>query len=72
MTITADVTTGYLLILTTMLSLLEPQGLVWTLTTAGAGIGAGAAAFMLIKRTGRQSFTALFPRNRNASGGGRL
>jgi hypothetical protein len=41
------VTTGYLLILATILSILEPQGLGWTLATAGAGMGVGTAALLL-------------------------
>lgn len=60
LTIAMGVTGGYLLILTTMLSLLDPRGLGWTLATVGAGMGAGTALFLLIKRAGRQSFTTLF------------
>lgn len=57
------VTTGYLLILATMLSLVEPQGLGWTLATAGAGMGAGTAALLLVKRVGQKGFTTVFGRN---------
>ena len=56
-------TTGYLLIAVTMLSLLEPQGLGWTLATAGAGMVVGTAAFLLAKRAGQQRFTTVFGRN---------
>jgi uncharacterized membrane protein YdfJ with MMPL/SSD domain len=53
------VMTGYLVILATMFSLLEPQGLGWTLTTAGTGLGIGSAAFFLVKRAGQQGLTRL-------------
>ena len=56
-------TTGYLLIVVTMLSWLEPQGLGWTLATAGAGIVVGTAAFLVAKRAGQQRFTTVFGRN---------
>jgi len=56
-------TTGYLLIVGMMLSLLEPHGLGWTLATAGAGLGAGTGAFLLIRRTWQQRVTTLFGRN---------
>lgn len=62
------VTAGYLLIVATMISLLEPQGLGWTLATAGAGIGAGTAALLLVKRAGQQGFTTVFRRNDDTSG----
>jgi len=57
------VMTGYLSILATMFSLLEPQGLVWTLATAGTGLGAGTVAFLLVKRAGRRGFTSLLSKN---------
>jgi hypothetical protein len=60
MIIAVGVTAGYLLILVAMLSLLEPEGLGWTLATVGAGMGAGTAAFLLFKRAGQQGFTTLF------------
>ena len=63
------VTTGYLLILATMLSLLEPQGLGWTLATAGAGLGIGTAALLLVKRLGRQGLTTVFGRNDDTPSG---
>jgi hypothetical protein len=56
-------TTGYLLIVGMMLSLLEPHGPGWTLATAGAGLGAGTGAFLLISRTWQQRVTTLFGRN---------
>jgi hypothetical protein len=42
-----------------MFSLLTPQGLRWTLVTAGTGLGAGTAAFLLFKRAGQQGLTKL-------------
>lgn len=57
------VTTGYLLIVETMLSFLEPQGVGWTLATAGAGIGSGTAGFLVVKRFGQQGFTTVFGKN---------
>ncbi len=57
------VMTGYLAILATMFSLLEPQGLIWTLATAGTGLGAGTVAFLLVKRAGRRGFTRLLSKN---------
>jgi hypothetical protein len=57
------VMTGYLFILAMMFSLLEPQGLGWTLATAGTGLAAGTAAFLLVKRAGRLGFTRLLGKN---------
>lgn len=56
------VTTGYLVIVATMLSFLEPQGLGWTLATAGAGLGAGTAAILLLRRARQRGFTTVFGR----------
>lgn len=61
-------TAGYLAILAAMFSLLEPQGLVWTLTTAGTGLGAGAGAFLLVEKFGQQGITKLLSKNNNALG----
>jgi hypothetical protein len=69
MTIAVGVTTGYLLIVTTMLSLLEPEGLGWTLGTVGAGMGAGTAAFLVAKRAGQRGFPTLFGKNDDTSKG---
>lgn len=69
MTKAVGVITGYLLILATMLSLFEPQGLSWTLTTVGTGICAGTAAFFLVKPVGRQGLTTLFGKNDGTSRG---
>ncbi|HXN48773.1 MAG TPA: hypothetical protein VN893_19135 [Bryobacteraceae bacterium] len=60
-------TTGYLLIVVTMLSWLEPQGLGWTLATAGAGLLVGTAAFLLARHAGRQSFTTVLGGNDDTS-----
>jgi hypothetical protein len=63
MALAVGVMTGYLLILAMMLSLLEPQGLGWTLATVGAGMGAGTAAFLLARRASQQGFRTLFGKN---------
>jgi hypothetical protein len=60
------VATGYLLVLTMMLSILEPQGLGWTLATVAGGMAAGTAAFLLFKRAGRRSFTKLFDKKEDS------
>lgn len=62
MALALGVAIGYLFTLTVMLSLVEPQGLGWTLATAGASVGVGTAAFLLLRRSGRKSFTTLFGR----------
>jgi len=54
---------GYLLIFATMLSLLEPEGLGWTLATGGAGLSAGTAAFLLFRHVGKQGLTTLLHKN---------
>jgi hypothetical protein len=63
MAIAVGVVTGYLLIVVTMLSLLEPEGLGWTLATVGGGMGGGTVAFLLFKRAGRKGLTTLLGRN---------
>ena len=55
--------TGYLLILAAMLSVLEPEGLGWTLATAGLGIGVGTAALLLVRRAGQHCLTIVFSRH---------
>jgi hypothetical protein len=60
---TLGATTGYLLIVVTMLSVLEPEGLGWTLATAGAGMGVGTAAYLLLRRVGRQHLTTILGGN---------
>jgi hypothetical protein len=50
---------GYLVILTIMFSVLEPQGLRWTLATAATGLAAGTAAFLVVNWAGRRGFTGL-------------
>jgi len=62
------VTTGYLLIPATMLSIVDPQGLDWTLATAGAGMGVGTALLLLIKRAEKRGFTTVFGRNNETPG----
>jgi hypothetical protein len=61
------VTTGYLLILAAMLSIVDPQGLGWTLATAGAGMGVGTAVLLLVKRAEQRGFTTVFGRNNDTS-----
>src|SRR6185369_14229423 len=56
------VTTGYLIILATMLSILEPEGLGWTLATAGAGMGVGTVALLGVKHAEQQGFATLLDR----------
>ncbi len=63
MAMAVAVITGYLLILVMMLSLLEPQGLGWTLATVCSGMGAGTAAFLLARRAGQQGLRTLFGKN---------
>jgi len=63
------VMTGYLVILAMMFSLLEPQGLGWALTTAGTGLAAGTAAFLLIKWAGQKGFMRLLGKDDGKLGG---
>lgn len=63
MSVAVGVPAGYLLILAAMLSLLEPEGLGWTLATVGTAMSAGTAAFLLVKRAGQRGFTTLFGKN---------
>ena len=53
-------TIAYLLILVTMLSILEPEGLASTLATAAVGMGAGTAALLLVKRVAREHIVTVF------------
>ena len=53
------VITGYLVVLSIMLSLMEPQGLGWTIATAGIGLGVGTAAFLLSRRAWQKGLTGL-------------
>jgi len=62
------VTTGYLVVLVMVLSLLQPEGIGWTLATVGVGMGGGTAAFLLAKRAGRQGFRTIFSRNDGDAG----
>ena len=62
-------TTGYLVILVTMLSIMEPDGLGWTLTTTAAGMGVGTGALLLVKRIGHRGLTTVFSRKDDASSG---
>jgi hypothetical protein len=58
---------AYLLIVATMLSLLVPQGLGWTLATAGAGMVVGTAALLLVRRAWQRGVTTVFGRNDDTS-----
>jgi hypothetical protein len=49
--------TGYLLLLATMLSIPEWQGVSWTLATAWSGMAVGIAVLFLAKRAETQGFT---------------
>ncbi len=64
------VTIGYLTILAIMFSLLEPQGLSWTIATAGAGLVFGTVAFLLVKWAGRDGLTRLLQKTGAGSGDG--
>lgn len=44
------VVSGYLLVLAAMLSVLEPQGVGWTMATLGIGSGVGTVVLVLLKR----------------------
>lgn len=57
------VTVGYLLVVAALLSVLEPEGLGWTLATAAAGIAVGTVAFLLAKRLEQRGFTTVLGRN---------
>jgi hypothetical protein len=59
--------TGYLLIVATMLSVLEPLGLGWTLASTVAGVGLGFPVFFLVKRAGQRHLTTVFGRNADTS-----
>ena len=52
--------TGYLVVIATMLSILEPEGLGWTMATAGIGMAVGSAVLLLMKRVRAQIFTSVF------------
>jgi hypothetical protein len=55
--------TGYLAILAIMFALLEPEGVGWTLVTAGTGLAAGTAAFLFVKWVGRHGMTRLLSKD---------
>lgn len=59
----------YLFILGTMLSIVDPEGLAWTLATAAAAIGVGTAVLLLVRRAQQRGFTTVFGRNNDTSGG---
>ena len=65
----SGVMTGYLVILTIMFSILEPQGLLWTVATAGTGLAVGATAFLLVRRAGRDGLTGLLRKKEIRSSG---
>jgi hypothetical protein len=69
MTIAVAATIGYMLAIAAMLSLFEPEGLGSTLATAGAGLGAGTAVFLLVKRARQQGFLTLFGEDDPTAGG---
>lgn len=51
---------GYLVIVATTLSILEPEGLGWTVAEAGIGIAIGTVVLLLMKRFGQEGFTSVF------------
>lgn len=57
------ITTGYLLILAIMLSLLEPEGLGWTVVTVGVATGATTMALLLAARAARRRFLSVLNKN---------
>ena len=57
------VTAGYLIVVVAMLSILEPQGVGWTLATAAPGMGVGSAALLLVKRAEQQGLITVFGTN---------
>jgi len=57
---------AYLLVLAAMLAILEPEGLAWTLATAGAGMGIGTVLLLFAKRAERD-LTTILARNHDAS-----
>jgi hypothetical protein len=57
------VMTVYLAVLAIMFSLLEPQGVGWTVATAGSGLTIGTAAFLLVRWLGREGATRLLAKN---------
>ena len=64
---TLGAATAYLIISVTMLSLLEPEGLGWTLATAGTGIVAGTASLLLARRARQRGFTTVLGKNDDSS-----
>jgi hypothetical protein len=67
MAVTLGAVTAYLAILAMMFSLLEPEGVAWTVVTAGSGLAAGTAVFLLVRWARRHGVTRLLSRNENAS-----
>ncbi len=67
MAIALGATAGYLFILAVMISLLEPEGLVWTLATVGVGVAVGTVTLLLLKRAGQRGFTSILGRNDDKS-----
>jgi hypothetical protein len=59
----SGVTAGYLIVVVAMLSILEPQGVGWTLATAAPGMGVGSAALLLVKRAEQQGLITVFGTN---------
>jgi hypothetical protein len=51
--------TVYLAILVIIFSLLEPEGLRWTIVTAGTGLAVGTVVFLAVQWAGRHGFTKL-------------
>jgi len=57
---------GYLVVIATMLSILDSEGLVWTMATAGIGMAVGSAVLLLMKCSRAQIFTDVFSNDDDA------
>ena len=61
------VTTGYLIVVVTMLSIIEPEGLSWMLATAAAGMVVGTSALLLMRSAKGNGLTTALGRNDKTS-----
>lgn len=64
--VAAGVLGSYLIVVIAVLAVLEPQGLDWTLTAAGAGMSIGTMLLLVVKRTA-QGLTTILARSGDAS-----
>ncbi len=63
------VTIAYLLVLVTVLSLIEPQGMAWTSAAIAAALGSTTAALTFIRHAAKKGHTTVFGRNDDVSSG---